>query len=938
MNANESELKFLNNINSKYYKVIAGATAVIITLMIFSVSNMLGNGKYIFAGLDSEHQYYPYIKYLIQVLKENADYCFSWSNGLGQGMNGILAYYTLSPINLLYLLFPAEKFISATVLVFCVKIFLSAMIMQMFLSYFLRNRRIGTIIFAVCYALCGYQIIYFFLVNLADAVYILPLIMYGIVKLIREKKANLLLFSYLLLFSFNFYMGYILGINSFIIGFAYYLYTFKNRDKKSNHFIVLNYISTVIVSIFATAIVWLPAVLQLKQLGEKDFSSYTARISNDPILTLNNLFCAQFQSFDGYIPYIYCSLAVFILSILFFLNKSISIRKKKYFASLIVIYLIIMCVQPLNYLMHAFDTTQMLGFRYSFVFSFILCIVSCIEIVNIRNNTKNDFLIAALILAALYVIGYFDYFLKYNKFNSNSGIDVIFFNLVLIILYFVIFGLLKNKKENYFYWKILLYILFSLDIFISYVFVIKRMDIFKFEDTYNNQIALERNTVEALPKCEMCDFYRMQGIDLQVLNVGIQDSFNNISSFSTFSHGSMFELFKNMGIEIAPHMNTSRGMYEIMRSILGVKYYTNFEIENSNNIKWFLRDENNLAVDSFHQNYGIGSAVWEENDKNLSIGFMADEDIMNIDICDSPFDNLDNLISALCGEPIDCYSNVQPNISFKNSMIIPANDFIQYDYNNKLDNVNIDDCNVVFSIFDNKEELYSEYNITSDSVIDDSNENYSLYNSCISYSFEDKGNPIYSYFTRDDGNHYQNYSTIYNLTNDESVSQYQFRPTQEMSEEYILKLGHNKNNQYELILYLDALDNYDYFNKNYFASFNKSEFEKAYSILSKNQLMVNEYSDEGYLKGAIESDKNGILFTSIPYSSGWRAVVDATDIKPIAICNNAFIGIPLNSGKHTIELTYVTPGLNTGIILTLIGIGLIIVIFGINKYYALLKK
>ena len=61
------------------------------------------------------------------------------------------------------------------------------------------------------------------------------------------------------------------------------------------------------------------------------------------------------------------------------------------------------------------------------------------------------------------------------------------------------------------------------------------------------------------------------------------------------------------------------------------------------------------------------------------------------------------------------------------------------------------------------------------------------------------------------------------------------------------------------------------------------------------------------------------VFTSIPYSSGWKAYdngrridVEKTDI--------AFMSFDLDSGEHHIELVYRTPGLYTGIVVTVISI------------------
>ena len=50
---------------------------------------------------------------------------------------------------------------------------------------------------------------------------------------------------------------------------------------------------------------------------------------------------------------------------------------------------------------------------------------------------------------------------------------------------------------------------------------------------------------------------------------------------------------------------------------------------------------------------------------------------------------------------------------------------------------------------------------------------------------------------------------------------------------------------------------------------------------------------------------------AVPYSSGWKAYVDGKETK-IYQANGMYMGIPVEKGAHTIELSYTTPGLKIG--------------------------
>ena len=90
------------------------------------------------------------------------------------------------------------------------------------------------------------------------------------------------------------------------------------------------------------------------------------------------------------------------------------------------------------------------------------------------------------------------------------------------------------------------------------------------------------------------------------------------------------------------------------------------------------------------------------------------------------------------------------------------------------------------------------------------------------------------------------------------------------------------------------------------ATLNGAAFDQAYESWADNQLNINKFED-GYVKGHISVDEAGLMFTSIPYDSGWTAYVDGrkTDIQTVA---GAFIALDLEKGDHVIEFKYFPRG------------------------------
>ena len=90
------------------------------------------------------------------------------------------------------------------------------------------------------------------------------------------------------------------------------------------------------------------------------------------------------------------------------------------------------------------------------------------------------------------------------------------------------------------------------------------------------------------------------------------------------------------------------------------------------------------------------------------------------------------------------------------------------------------------------------------------------------------------------------------------------------------------------------------------------------AALSQEHLENVNFSDN-QITGNISVSDQKLLCLSIPYSKGWTALVDG---EPVSIyqANTMYMALPLETGTHTIELNYITPGLKPGFLITTIGI------------------
>lgn len=88
----------------------------------------------------------------------------------------------------------------------------------------------------------------------------------------------------------------------------------------------------------------------------------------------------------------------------------------------------------------------------------------------------------------------------------------------------------------------------------------------------------------------------------------------------------------------------------------------------------------------------------------------------------------------------------------------------------------------------------------------------------------------------------------------------------------------------------------------------------------ENQLTITNFENER-ISGTISPTEETVLVTSIPYSIGWSAEINGKEVDPIKV-NYGFIGIPLEAGESEVELSYHTPFLKIGFVISLIGFAL----------------
>jgi uncharacterized membrane protein YfhO len=79
-------------------------------------------------------------------------------------------------------------------------------------------------------------------------------------------------------------------------------------------------------------------------------------------------------------------------------------------------------------------------------------------------------------------------------------------------------------------------------------------------------------------------------------------------------------------------------------------------------------------------------------------------------------------------------------------------------------------------------------------------------------------------------------------------------------------------------------------------------FRQGYDILNASTLDITSFQNTR-IEGSVNCNRNGVLYTSIPYDGNWTAQVDGKDV-PIVLIGNAMVGVELTEGEHVVVFTY----------------------------------
>ena len=396
-------------IKSRYFSF--GLTVLIFSFA-FALCGMFPFGDGTVSWCDMNQQGIPMLCNFKDILSGESGFFLNTQNAAGLNFFGVFFFYLSSPFTFLV------AFVEKSDIPFLVNILviLKLAVCALTASLFFEKRfpSLGSglqTVLGLCYAFCGYGMMFFQNIMWLDIMYLFPIVLLGIFRLTEQNKPALLVISLCGCVILNYYISFMVFL-FLILFFGFYSCLFKKADKA----VILKLGCCAAISLLATAAVWLPSFIQYTSSGR------TTDI-------IKNLKTADFfTSTDTTLPLLFCSGIIFAALFIVvpeLVNKGKSIKMYIYLFICLCLPLII---EPVNLMWH---TGSYMSFpaRYGFMTVFIglvLCATVLSEFKFLQRSDREARFFTVIIISAAALFIFF--FTKKNLTILSNYVQTLWGN------------------------------------------------------------------------------------------------------------------------------------------------------------------------------------------------------------------------------------------------------------------------------------------------------------------------------------------------------------------------------------------------------------------------------------------------------------------------------------------------------------------------------
>ncbi len=855
-------MKLSGILNRKWnYVALAFLIPFVGLLIVMLLGECAPFGHYAMLYSDKYHQYFPFFKAFRQALLSGDSLLFNWDVGMGLDYLGLYAYYLASPFNLLSVLVPEAWLFSYFSFLTPIKLGLAGMFFAIFLKKLFGKNDISITLFGSFYGLCAWALGYQWNIMWLDTFALMPLVVLGAVSLLSEKKFVLYTVTLFLSIFANYYIGFFTCIFVLLFFICYEICRWKGIGKFVEDLCRIALFSALAIGM--TAILSLPAFAAL-QNTHSSVNKFPQGLqlnmtSNDTWVGLFDVMRQVAGNTVGGIeptlkeglPNLYCGIFANILAVLYLFCRNIRLRDKICSVCLLLFFNVSFIFRQLDYIWHGFHFTNMIPYRFSFLHSFVVLYMAYSAWIN-----RKQFRLWQVGIALLVSVG-----LLFCTKEPSDMVIFIAYNAVFILLYVatliysMVFKRAPESADEFELYEFQQGILARKRLCSMVLLTIIGSEIvlnlvnfgvaFPLTNVANYPKGLDdtESVIEYMKEQEKDNlFYRAETTHTQTLNDGALNGYHGITTFTSSADVRVTEFMAALGY--GAKNGNNRYSYEESSPVANLFLNLKYMIE---------RDEKVKDNAYFETVYSEGKVSLLENNAYLPLGFLANPQLLNVNFkgVDNRFIFQNDLLRNATGIQQDAWYQIPGSLlaitgDATSLSTYPATGYCSYDKESKAGTI-------TYSYTANREGLLCVY-------IEQSKRN--------NLSFWLNGEELYT--------------ETYSIPQMLSIADVKPGDIVEV------KIKYKKDEKGTERISAAILD--------------EEVFRQHYDALAESTLNLTSFSNTN-IKGTINCNRDGLLYTSIPQNGNWSVYVDGKPAEALTVCH-AMVGVMLTEGEHTIQIVY----------------------------------
>ena len=877
------DLRKLKNVKWNYLWIAFLIPVVgMLGVMIGAGAEPFGKSSMLYS--DMYHQYFPFFKAFRRALLSGDSLLYSWNVGLGMDYLGLISYYLASPLNLLSVLVPERVLLEFYSLLMPVKLGLASLFFAIFLKRIFRKNDISISIFGAFYGLCAWALGFQWNIMWLDTFALLPLVALGTVELLRDKKFLLYTLTLFLSIFSNYYIGFFTCIFVLLLFICYQVCRCESVKEFFGDLARIAFFS--VLAICMTAVLTLPAfaALQTTQSSVNQFPT-TFRLNIADENTWLGLLDAMRQvvgnmaggvelNFKEGLPNIYAGVGTILLAFLYLMAKDVKRRDKVCCVVLLIFFNISFIIRQLDYIWHGFHFTNMIPYRFSFLYCFVMLYMAYSAWVR-RNRYK----IWQTVLAGLLTAG------VVACSDARLEPEFLGYNLAFGLLYLTVFAygqyrgpkipegedvdldrIRAERKRRRAGARSLAAVIMAVELVASLVNFGCRFS-FTSVTNYPKDTKYSASMIRYMVNDREEDtlFFRAEMTHSQTLNDGALNGYNGISAFTSSANVKTTVFMQSLGYGAKNTYN--RYCFEesspVSNLFLGLKYMLD-------------RDGKDKQSEYFDYVHHYGNTYLYENTAYLPLGFLAEPELADVEFENGnyPFRLQNRIFTAATGLQEDVWHTISGR-----NLEITAEDVTVSDQNSS------GYCS--YSEGKKNSKVYYHYTVDQDGFL------------CVNLNLPKRNSVSISL----------NGVELYT----ESMSLPQMLAVGDVAvgDVVTVRMTCKENEKGTMTLTAAVLKD--------------DLFREGYDILNASTLELTEFSNT-YVSGDIACDRDGLLYASIPQNGNWSVLVDGEEAE-IRLVGDCMIGVELTSGEHTVEYIYRNPAFSLGWKISLVSAAVLVVLY-----------